>query len=60
MSERQEAYTITTTQQIGAITHDAMPAKPPTLRAYLLEQKRDMLRKLQRIEDLLSRLPLDT
>jgi hypothetical protein len=57
MSEQRTAYTISTTQQIGAITHDAMPHKPPTLREYLLEQRRDLLRKLQRIEDMLVQLP---
>jgi hypothetical protein len=55
MSEQRADY-LTTTQPIGLITHDTL--KPcPTLREYLLEQERDMLRKLQRIRDLLAQLP---
>jgi hypothetical protein len=52
----QRADYITTTQPIGQTLHTA-PCKPPTLREYLLEQERDMLRKLQRIRDLLAQLP---
>jgi hypothetical protein len=60
MSETSTPYTIdvtaTTTQPIGAIQH-ARPTVCPTLREYLLEQERDMIRRLQRIRDLLAQLP---
>jgi hypothetical protein len=52
------AKVITTTQPINCVTHERHTAVP-TLRDYLLEQERDMLRKLQRIRDLLAQLPRD-
>lgn len=56
MSEPRAGYTITTTQPIGTVIHDRQ--RPvPTLRQYLQEQERDMLRRLQRIRDLLAQLP---
>lgn len=55
MSEQRAEY-ITTTQPIGSITHD-LPRPVPTLRQYLQEQERDMVRKLQHIRDLLKQLP---
>ena len=55
MSEPRAEY-ITTTQPIGTVIHD-LPPPVPTLRQYLQEQERDMLRRLQRIRDLLAQLP---
>jgi hypothetical protein len=55
MSEPRAEY-ITTTQPIGTITHD-LPRPVPTLRQYLQERERHMLRELQRVRDLLAQLP---
>jgi len=57
MSEQRAEYTaVTTTQPVGAITHD-LPRPLPTMRQYLLEQERHMVRELQHIRDLLAQLP---
>jgi hypothetical protein len=57
MSEQRTEYAaVTTTQQIGTVLH-TRPTVCPTLREYLLEQERDMIRRLQRIRDLLAQLP---
>ena len=57
MTEPRAEYTaVTTTQPVGAITHD-LPRPMPTLRQYLKEQERDLLQRLQRVRDLLAQLP---
>ena len=57
MSEQRAEYTaVTTTQPIGQITHD-LPRPMPTMRQYLFEQERHMVRELQHIRDLLAQLP---
>jgi hypothetical protein len=57
MIEQHSEYSaVTTTQQIGTVLH-TRPTVCPTLREYLLEQERDMIRRLQRIRDLLAQLP---
>ena len=57
MSEPRAEYTaVTTTQPVGAITHD-LSRPMPTMRQLLLAEERDMLRRLQYIRDLLAQLP---
>lgn len=56
MSEARPPY-VTTTAQIGRVSY---VDDKPDIREYLINLRRDLLRKVKDIDELLSRLPADT